>query len=115
VTPSLARAFHAHWRTDIDSINPAPFPSNWRNMVAKLSGAKMSARSRSDSRQRHARHAHARMSAADVRSGGKIGLFVLVIIFIAVTAILLRLAEFAGRPVRHVPPPIPAAAVSEIL
>ena len=61
-------------------------------------------------RERTVRGAHARIAAEDERSGSKTGVFVLVIIFVALVAILLRLAEFAGRDVHHLPPPLPPAA-----
>lgn len=56
-------------------------------------------------KQRFVRGVHARIAAEDVRSGSRTGIIVLVILFIALVAILMRLAEF-GRPFsRHISPP----------
>lgn len=54
-------------------------------------------------KQRTARGAHARIAAEEQRTGSKTGLLVLVIVFIALVAILLRLAEFSGRHIQHSP------------
>ena len=48
-------------------------------------------------RERTKRRAHARISAEEERTNSKIGLFILLIVFVVLVAILLRLAEFAGR------------------
>lgn len=62
------------------------------------------------------RGAHAKIAAEDNRSGGKVGLLVLVIVFVVLLAIVLRLAEYSGRGVRHrTPVPPPAAAVLHVL
>ena len=63
-------------------------------------------------RQRTMRGAHARIAAEEGRTSNKIGLLVLIIVFVALVAILLRLAEFSSRGIRHrsLAPP-PAAAI----
>lgn len=66
-------------------------------------------------RQRMMRGAHAKIAAEENRSGGKAGLLVLVIVFVVLLAIVLRLAEFSGRSIRHRPPAPPAAAVFRVL
>jgi hypothetical protein len=74
----------------------------------------MSASGKGNTRQRTSRNAHERISAAEARSGRKSWLLVLVIVFIALVAILLRLAEFAGRGIhRPASPPAPAASYLE--
>ena len=67
-------------------------------------------------RQRTVRGAHARITAEDGRTGNKISLLVLIIVFVALVAILLRMAEFSGRGIRHrAPSPPPAALVIHAL
>lgn len=60
-------------------------------------------------KERTKRGTHARIAAEEVRSNSKIGLFVLVIVFVILVAILLRLADFAGRGPRRAPALPPAA------
>ena len=66
-------------------------------------------------RQRTLRGAHARIAAEEERTGSKTAMLVLIIVFVALLAILLRLAEFSGRDIRRntLSPP-PAAAVFNI-
>lgn len=63
-------------------------------------------------RQRTLRGAHARIAAEEERTGSKTAMLVLIIVFVALVAILLRLAEFSGRDIHHrAPTPPPAAAL----
>lgn len=62
-------------------------------------------------RERTVRRAHARISAGEQRTGNRTGLLVLIIVFVAVVAILLRLAEFAGHGVTRAHPHPPPAGV----
>lgn len=66
-------------------------------------------------RQRTMRGAHARIAAEEGRTSKKIGLLVLIIVFVALVAILLRLAEFSSRGIRHSAPAPPAAAIFNLL
>jgi hypothetical protein len=61
-------------------------------------------------RQRTMRGVHAKIAAEELRTGNRIGLLVLVIVFVVLVAILLRLANFSSRGSGHrAPPPHPAA------
>ena len=63
-------------------------------------------------KQRTLRGAHARIAAEEERTGSKTAMLVLIIVFVALVAILLRLAEFSGHGNRRpVPSPPPAVAI----